>query len=303
MKGSSAGSLLIDYYGFAYHDDPLVRGLYMDSGSAFLNNTLGKSPDTTHSNFTFVAAQLGCGGLDPSSEVRCMQNIPFNVIQDFVGQYQDNSTDVSPSQPPLVFVPVIDNTFIFPNYTERYMQGKYSNLPYLQSTTSNEGSALIATGANYPIDDGAWPNQTAINEFTLNTLVCTAMQSSIDRASVQAPTYRFQWSANISTVSPLPWLGAYHGSDLPYIFGSFQDYLGRPPPPPFAFTVSRTVQDLLYAFAQDPDEGLAKMGFPDYRTGYMLRLGADNTPVQTIPTSEVEFACSGDQASLYDYNP
>lgn len=50
----------VDYYNFAYPQDPIVAGLIMDSGTAFL--PLGTA-NPSHSNFTFIAGQFGCGNL------------------------------------------------------------------------------------------------------------------------------------------------------------------------------------------------------------------------------------------------
>jgi hypothetical protein len=92
----------------------------MQSGTVFLPLA---SKDAKKSNFTFVASHVGCGGLNASDELACMRKVPMSKIENFVGQYQDNSTLVNPSQPPIMFTPIPDGKVVFANYTDRYGKG------------------------------------------------------------------------------------------------------------------------------------------------------------------------------------
>jgi len=58
--GQTAGPELVDYYNFAYLDDPIVLGLIMDSGTALRSSGM---TDPSRSNFTFVIGQFRCGNL------------------------------------------------------------------------------------------------------------------------------------------------------------------------------------------------------------------------------------------------
>jgi hypothetical protein len=95
----------------------------MSSGTALLPNIA--SSDRLHSNFTFVASHLGCGGLNASEEVSCMRKVSVADIENFVGQYQDNSSLINNSQPPIRFTPVPDEILVFSNYTDRYAKGGF----------------------------------------------------------------------------------------------------------------------------------------------------------------------------------
>jgi hypothetical protein len=59
--------------------------------------------DQAGSNFTFVAKSLGCDFEDAALELQCMRRVPMQRIENFVGQYQDNSTLVDSSQAPISF--------------------------------------------------------------------------------------------------------------------------------------------------------------------------------------------------------
>jgi carboxylesterase type B len=122
LWGQSAGAVAVDYYSFAYPEDPIVRGLVMDSGTAHLNQLM--SLDDSHSNFTFAAQQFGCGNLtDAKAELACMRTISADKLEAFVAGYQD-----SYATPSITFSPVIDNKVVFANYSEKAALGEFSDL-------------------------------------------------------------------------------------------------------------------------------------------------------------------------------
>ena len=121
LWGQSAGAGSVDYYNFAYPEDPIVTGLIMDSGTALHPTLLTNDP--THTNFTFVAGQLGCGGLNAGAELNCMRNVSFNEIESFLKNYNENG--IAPS---LNFSPVPDDVVTFSNYTARALAGNYTKL-------------------------------------------------------------------------------------------------------------------------------------------------------------------------------
>ena len=118
LWGQSAGSMMADYYGFAYPEDSIVTGLILDSGTAF--TPFFTVNDTARSNFTFVADHVGCAGLegDPDEQLSCMRNVDGHVINDFIANYSETG-----GLPGLAFVPIKDNSLIFSNYTQRAVDG------------------------------------------------------------------------------------------------------------------------------------------------------------------------------------
>lgn len=118
LWGQSAGSMMADYYGFAYPDDPIVTGLILNSATAF--TPFLTVNDKSRSNFTFVAEHVGCAGLagDPEKQLSCMRNVGGETINGFIANYSE--TDGFPG---LAFVPVEDDALIFSNYTQRAMDG------------------------------------------------------------------------------------------------------------------------------------------------------------------------------------
>jgi carboxylesterase type B len=100
LWGQSAGAGATDMYLFAWYQDPIIRASVSSSGVA-----LGRAnnADTSGSNFTFVAKAMGCDFCDAQLELDCMRRVPMTRIENFVGQYQDNSTLNNPAQPPIAF--------------------------------------------------------------------------------------------------------------------------------------------------------------------------------------------------------
>lgn len=120
MWGQSAGAGSVDYYNFAYPDDPIVSGIILDSSSALSS---GSGNVETGSNFTFVAEQLGCANLTATEELSCMKNVSFMEIEEFLKSYQDGG-----DMPTIRFTPQADNETRFANYTERTLAGNFSKV-------------------------------------------------------------------------------------------------------------------------------------------------------------------------------
>lgn len=71
-------------------------------------------------------------------------------------------------------------------------------------------------------------------------------------------------------------MGAFHGSELPLIFGTHGDYRGNSTA--FEYASSHAMQDAYLAFISDPVNGLASVGWPAYeKAGGLIRQFADMT--------------------------
>jgi len=130
LWGQSAGSISVDYYNFAYPDDPIVKGFSMDSGTAQTNT---KSADVAQSNFTLVAENFGCSGFgdDSAGRLSCMRKVDGNKIEDYLAAYAQSART-----PALAFDPVVDGKVVFANYTERALQGKQANVVSVSDSSS-----------------------------------------------------------------------------------------------------------------------------------------------------------------------
>lgn len=260
LWGQSAGAYVSDGYLFAWAEDPIIKGVIANSGNAIAIPAY-LSDATNHTVFSIVAERLGCGDLDPVEELACMRTVPADDIKAYI---QGAAGETSAATDELVFGTIADNVTIFSDYPGRINSKDESlfasGIPLLTSTTTNEGNAVVpyefegsATATELP------PDLAAIADaFTLN-LECTTLQDIQLRAGAGATTYRFLYGGNFTDISPVPWLGAYHVSDLPMVFGT---YGLEGPATTFEAQVSQRMQDLYLEFIKDPAEGLERAGWP-----------------------------------------
>lgn len=138
------------------------------------------------------------------------------------------------------------------------------------------------------------PNAILERAQTLRTR-CPGVFEARYRNQVNLTTYRYMYNGNFSNVSPLPWMGGYHSSELPAIFGTFGDFRGRGTP--FQSTTSQVMQDMYLAFAEDPENGPAKLGWPRYTSEQVGVFGGglngSQTAFEVVPRDEVEAICDG----------
>ena len=280
LWGQSAGGAAVNYHQFAWSDEPLVSGYFAQSGTAFLYEVFNFS-DPIQSNFSFVARSLGCDHRnDPVEELDCMRKVPWEDIIDYMGEYGESSQPTT-----IAFFPVLDGKIVFENYTERCRSKSIADRPTIISTTADEGRTQVPY-------DPAGVDEAAARAMTISAFLCPAAQSSKLRAEAGLKTYRYVYSGDFPNVLPLEWMNAYHGADLPLLFGTHQDCTnGQGKSTPFEFEVSETMQDLVYSFMLDPYQGLEKHGWESYDSGSMLRFAADGKVMQTVSVDSVDGDC------------
>ncbi|KAJ6000555.1 hypothetical protein N7481_000964 [Penicillium waksmanii] len=79
------------------------------------------------------------------------------------------------------------------------------------------------------------------------------------------PTWRYLYQGSFPNLSPKPWLGAYHSSEIPFIFGTYNVSTPYSQPASKAeIETSRYMQEAWVAFAKDPRHGLSNYGWPQF---------------------------------------
>ncbi|CAN8096936.1 unnamed protein product [Discula destructiva] len=249
--GHSAGSTAVDFYNYAYPDDSLVTGMIMDSGTSHLDLLFNR--DTTDfSSFSLVAANLGCGNVsDAAAELACMRAVPAAELEAFVAAYEDAGTT-----PSLTFIPRVDEVVVFDNYTARAANGRMADIPAIIGNTANEGMFLTTYNATDP-------DFAAALEYSYTYFWCPSTLTSLERLENNQTVYRHFYSGNFSNISPQFFDGAYHGSNLPLVFGTHMDFRGNSTP--FEYELSHTIQDAYLAFVKDPNSGLDALGWKSYQ--------------------------------------
>lgn len=301
--GRSAGSISADIHAYAFHEEPIAQAYFLQSGTVFIGLP---AKDLTYSNFSFVAHHVGCEAPygndedeDGAAELDCMRQVPFAQIENFVGQYGDRG-----KTPALSFSLIPDDRIVFTDYKARSEAGKIARAPVIISNAANEMSSLVP----YPVDNlTAGPYQPAVTAGDVALWVCPTFNSTVyrNRMGAGVPVFRFQHAGMFPNLNQFEWLGAYHASDAPIVFGTYGllDHVANTTR--FEVEVSWSMQDHILAFVKDPYQGPQKtMGWKplvasDPHGGDLIRFGADGKVSQHVNGVEVDGVCQG----VREYNP
>ncbi|KAK5658418.1 hypothetical protein OQA88_2395 [Cercophora sp. LCS_1] len=271
LWGHSAGAVSAGFYQYAYPDDPIVEAIAMNSGSETLPAAVWSTADTEHKNFSTVAAGVGCGGLSLGEELACMRSDKATpqAVDDFIKQYNEDAFDQHFAKPIVIFTPIVDDKTAFGDYTALSKAGHIAKIPTIVGSAINDGVAFVPlspTGVN----------ETLASGVTLALFFCPAFKSATDRLGAGVPVYRYLYAGNFTNVAPAPFLGAYHASELPLFFGTFDDFRG--PGTAFERATSAAMQDAYLALATGGVTGMEKNGWPLYAsiaTGQVREFGAE----------------------------
>ncbi|KAG8766000.1 hypothetical protein FRC12_007144 [Ceratobasidium sp. 428] len=259
LVGQSAGGISADAHmfamwnstpGSALHDSaPIANSVAILSGGVFLDIF---STDKQQVHFGQLGAAVGCSASASKALIDCMRSIPTATLL--------NEIVTNGSARGWNFAPVPDERLVFANYTERMLSGKMIKVPTLISSLENEATGLV------PFDPKGI-NQTLANEILYNTFVCTTAKNANLRAQVNVTTYRVRYGGNFTNISPYPFLGTYHGAELPMLFGGAAPQFGGRNVTKEQSETAKLMQSYLVAFASDSKNGLSKMGWPLYKPG------------------------------------
>ncbi|KAK6209440.1 hypothetical protein LQW54_006293 [Pestalotiopsis sp. IQ-011] len=122
---------------------------------------------------------------------------------------------------------------------------------------------------------------------------CYAYRDSFLRQSFGLDTYRYIYAGNFSNISPVPWLGAFHWSDVLMIFGTYM--LDVDEIPQLEIDTSKAMQDFLLAFARDAASVSETRGWPRFDAnvtdgGQILEFG-NGVPVKNVTGDYVDWSC------------
>ena len=252
--GQSAGGVSVDFYSYAWTEDPIVHGLISQSGTAlsFVPNTLSM----TTTSFLNVSAAVGCGSSGSVAELACMRSVQFKTILNASVLVPFAPTAALP-QPP--FQPTVDNKTVFSNYTALSANGSFMKVPYLAGNTDYEAGfyKISAFTAKKNLTEAQW------NLFNLEGFTCPTSFEAASRAKYSVPMWRYRYFGDFSNLRLYPGSGAYHGSEINMILGTAFD-VTRENNTRAEVKTSRYMMHAWATFANDPLKGLSKLGWPQY---------------------------------------
>lgn len=153
----------------------------------------------------------------------------------------------------------------------------------------------------------AGPGAEALFTSTMSTIACPVGEEAKSRALAGLTTYRYEYAGNFTNISPLPWFGAYHSSELPLLFGTHSQY--GSPSTQFEWDVSYAMQALWLSFVEDPVRGPVRpaldgvTGHPDRSetffewpafeagSGDLLLFAEDGKVTQVVDSGRIDGYC------------
>jgi len=215
----------------------------------------------------------------------------------------------------ILFPPVPDNITDSINVAPNIATKKWADVPFMIGTNANEGrvfeigqtnltaflastfaaSTLLqqAIAAMYPANiDGTQEGYYAISDVATKAAFLCAHHKIADLATANNYTaYRYYFNASFPNTMPYPNLGAYHGAEIPLVFGTYDKVNATAQ----QIALSAYMQGAWADFAKNPSAG---PGWPKVGSAAadIADLGGNGSSGEyQIPTSAIDGSCA-----LYD---
>lgn len=251
LFGESAGGASVDYYSYAFTSDPIANGFIAQSGTVFSPNTQANTTTSANSWYT-VAKNLLCGDEDSDQDrvLSCMKSKSWEAVQKAIPSGAGLS-DVVGS-----FGPTVDDIIIFGDYPQRSVAGKFIKKPLIIGETDNEPGLFKAT---FACQDITYPDKKW-NELGKLLFTCGSSNRALASVINKVPTWRYRFFGELAglKITTVPDSGAYHGSDVPIIFGTDQELQNKIKRSEKEDALVAYLRGAWAAFAKDPEHGLER---------------------------------------------
>ncbi|KAJ2936214.1 hypothetical protein H1R20_g882, partial [Candolleomyces eurysporus] len=268
--GQSAGAVAADIYAQAYPTDTTVKGMILQSGSiSWLSD--GGSPTLDPAPWHTVAQAVGCGNSATPAQFTCMQGksaasliqaardanlIFFKLVTDSTFPFLDmGGFKIHWS---------IQDIIIHSDWANRMATGNFLKVPTVIGTVQHE-SDTFTVGGSLATRGNAPPFITTARADILSQVgdTCRASSASKGRYDNGVTTWRYQYQAVWPGISTRQDLRAFHGADIPIVFGTFASVQTNPPTD-HEVAFSLYVKNVWAEFAKNPSAGLTGVGWPTY---------------------------------------
>ncbi|KAF5354819.1 hypothetical protein D9756_005708 [Leucocoprinus leucothites] len=285
LFGQSAGGAATDAYTFAHPNSTIVKGVIEHSGSISGGGAIvGALPSINPGAWNNVSNAVGCGTTADDTQLECMKKVPGRTLEDAVV-----STGAA-------FGLVQDNITIFRDTAARAAAGNFLRVPLLVGSTQHEGDIFVV-GTELLSPLGFAPpfvTELAADLQTELGFTCPASNTALNRLNAGVSTWRYQYQAVFRDISTRPDLRAWHASELPIVFGTYNQSKAIPKTQD-EIALSRYMQSAWVAFARDPQQGLSNFGWPKYdpATQSLVQLGNffNRSSATFGSAKEIDFAC------------
>ncbi|KAF2230290.1 alpha/beta-hydrolase [Viridothelium virens] len=286
--GQSAGGTSVDYYSYAWTENPIVAGFIPESGTA-VSFATPAPPNNTAAWFN-ASQILGCGGELAGIPVTlaCVRNKSTSEI--LAATRTTNPLMAVLGQ----FGPTADEQVVFSNYSTRAAEGKFIQKPYFTGNNDYEAGLfkVLAKAGNERIPDILW----AI--FNLAVFTCPASDAANVRATHNVPVWRYRYFGEFPNLrlTSVPNSGAWHGSEISVVWGTAQN-ASQQQDTPVEQSISSYLMGVWASFAKNPECGFdeAPYEFPTYdqNMSTLIRFAYMNqTQPSYISPITFDYACS-----------
>ena len=208
----------------------------------------------------------------------------------------------------------------FSDTNARSAAGEFLKVPLLVGSNAQEGDIFVVALEDLTLG-GSIPGLTQVGSDEVTDLLfnCPASITAGDRVKAGVPTWRYRYegrrlpgicvceaqvvfSAIFPDLSTRPDLRAYHSSEIPIVFGTYNSSAFSVAPTTNEIALSEYVQSAWVAFARDPVNGLINFGWPTYNptTSTLVQLGNAGNETGVVFTTGTAFdsGCTVTEAEL-----
>ncbi|CAK7219176.1 hypothetical protein SBRCBS47491_003757 [Sporothrix bragantina] len=299
LFGQSAGGSSVDYYAYAWTEDPIVAGFICESGTVFTPGTPVSAADAS-AKWTAIATALGCTSSDSTEVTECMRAIDWQTVQDTSLAVAAASSSSGIAGISSGFGPSVDNIVVFADYAAQSASGSLIKRPLLIGENNDEAGlfkVIFGLTGQTQLSDAEW----SFLETSLFT--CALSERALASLCNSVPTWRYRYFGNFPDLqlSTVPDSGAWHGIEIPTIFGTDLDIQNAVQRTPAQEQVAAYVRGMWVAFAKDPVNGLTNYGLPKYNplAATLLQLAYYNqTGPNTVNPAVYDIGCVIDEPLL-----
>ncbi|XP_048345619.1 acetylcholinesterase-like [Sphaerodactylus townsendi] len=258
--GESAGGASVHYHLLSPGSQPLFDQAVLQSGTA-ITPWAWVSPEEAKRRALVLAQQMGCTEDEDSAIVSCLQKKPMEKFLLYMSSVVDLKFIFH-----LPFVPTTDGDFLPDDPQKLVESRHFQTKPIMIGTTSDEGSLFVFHAApllstsseclltwekfldglniivrNATVDfiqaiarryseaepEGPARYRSALSQvFGDYLFVCPASEVATETAKTGSPVYAYTFTHRSTGFFWPEWVGSFHGSEIPYLFGTLTLILG-----------------------------------------------------------------------------
>ncbi|KAF5349361.1 hypothetical protein D9758_011788 [Tetrapyrgos nigripes] len=294
IMGQSAGSASVSSAIVRFPKNPPFR-----AGILFSGPPRDLLPTPSFATFNQVAAAVGCNQNPGPARLSCLKRVPAATIKQFIN---------GPGVLLAYGTPVVDNITTFTNGIERIRSGDVAQVPVFIGNTQDDGSLFAVGMSNLTAFLETLPGQISpdlvrslypgLNDSAIVaaagrdlSFTCGVSLSAAAFVEAGVSVFRYEYGAVFPDLQLFPMAGAWHSSELPELFGTFNATTATPN----EVTLSKTFQTVVANFIKNPNTSPAP-NWPKYKPGSNTRTLAKLAYEGNVELRNVVMAVESDSA-------